>query len=705
VLVVERAGEHALHEVRGGADMSVLLIGFRRKVRAEIPPPPTVAAPTIVSFSPSTGPVGTLIGIVGTNFVSGATSVAFNGVSALSVTVASTGFLTVLVPSGATTGLITVSTAGGSVNSATNYTVGAVSATRFLSRTNPNTGVTTNVEYARGVTSTYDVRIDEATGALDANSILWNWPAERVGAARHAAIPGGNRITVTTTGTTGWSDFVAARNTAAAGTGDWEIIVPTSAPLQQDGEYELNFPNGRRLYITAATLQTADVMPSRAGAFATFQGATFSRAKIWGISSNGTNITCTGIRWRCMAEVAFAMLACTPDGTVTGLANYAQQIVLDRCQFDGNGRNDVRRGIIGNVNQMAMLETEVLDISANFENAGFGCWSGARFCYFRNVNLEASGIGFLPGGAAPALPNTGTLDPRDFFFYRCAATKRDNWMPPTSGTFSAGQGKDGIVRTVKNNWETKNIQRCTFFECLAVRSRDDAGQAFPVIMKNSDQDSDNLIGTATQDIAILRMDLLDMPNGFQALGRGLGTEASPLTRMAFVDIRMRGLGNNGTAPTTIVWSMQSDIDDLIIDRITALPNKALGYPYPSFNSGGASSRLWMANCVVPSGLGILVGPGGSATSDGTEGFRTVWAEGANSYVGATVFYGPDALFNRATRYPSTTEYTSAASAGINISTGALSGDILTRGVGGSVPGASIAALDVVVAAMPWAYNR
>jgi IPT/TIG domain len=442
---------------------------LRRRVRAVASAPPVGVAPTVTGFSPSTAPVGTLITITGTNFAV-PLSVSFNGTPAVTFTYLTSTSCTAVVPSGATTGAITATTPAGSGTSGGTFTVGALSATRFLSRTNPTTGVTANVEYARGVTSTYDVTINETTGAVGADSILWNWPAERVGAARHAAITT-NRITVTTTGSTGWADFVSAVSTARGGTGDWEIIVPTSADIEQDGEYELTFPNGRRLYVTAASLQTADVMPNRAGAFATFAGATFSRAKIWGISDAGTNVTLTGIRWKCRAEVAFAMLAATPSGTVTGLSDYASQIVLDRCQFDGNGRNDVRRGIIGNVNQMAMLETEVLDISANFENAGFGCWSGARFCYFRNVNLEASGIGFLPGGAAPALPNTGTLDPRDFFFYRCAATKRDNWMPPTSGTFAAGQGKDGTVRTVKNNWETKNIQRCTFFESAAAMMR------------------------------------------------------------------------------------------------------------------------------------------------------------------------------------------------------------------------------------------
>ncbi|MGH2596769.1 MAG: LamG-like jellyroll fold domain-containing protein, partial [Actinomycetota bacterium] len=74
------------------------------------PPPP----PTITSFSPSSGPVGTPVSINGTNFT-GASDVRFNGLSvgAGNFTVNSSILITATVPAGATNGLITVVAPGG----------------------------------------------------------------------------------------------------------------------------------------------------------------------------------------------------------------------------------------------------------------------------------------------------------------------------------------------------------------------------------------------------------------------------------------------------------------------------------------------------------------------------------------------------------------------------------------------------------------
>src|SRR4029450_5497777 len=71
-------------------------------------PPP---APTISSFSPTSGAAGTSVTISGTNF-SGATAVGFNGASA-AFTVSSSTQITATLPNGATTGPLTVTTAGG----------------------------------------------------------------------------------------------------------------------------------------------------------------------------------------------------------------------------------------------------------------------------------------------------------------------------------------------------------------------------------------------------------------------------------------------------------------------------------------------------------------------------------------------------------------------------------------------------------------
>jgi IPT/TIG domain len=92
-----------------------------------------VPAPTITSFTPTFGPVGTSVKITGTNFsgtISGASfttsSVKFNTTTATTFHVDSATQITATVPTGATTGKITVTTPGGTATSAANFTVSTV---------------------------------------------------------------------------------------------------------------------------------------------------------------------------------------------------------------------------------------------------------------------------------------------------------------------------------------------------------------------------------------------------------------------------------------------------------------------------------------------------------------------------------------------------------------------------------------------------
>ena len=78
--------------------------------------------PTILSFSPTSGPVDTSVVITGKSFT-GATIVAFGGVKATSFEVDSYTQVTATVPSGAKTGKITVTTPGGTVTSTGTFTV------------------------------------------------------------------------------------------------------------------------------------------------------------------------------------------------------------------------------------------------------------------------------------------------------------------------------------------------------------------------------------------------------------------------------------------------------------------------------------------------------------------------------------------------------------------------------------------------------
>ncbi len=77
--------------------------------------------PIITSFTPPAGPVGTVVNIFGVNFTNVLT-VRFNGVAAIFAAVSSTQ-ITTTVPVGATTGPITITTAGGIATATPNFIV------------------------------------------------------------------------------------------------------------------------------------------------------------------------------------------------------------------------------------------------------------------------------------------------------------------------------------------------------------------------------------------------------------------------------------------------------------------------------------------------------------------------------------------------------------------------------------------------------
>jgi hypothetical protein len=83
---------------------------------------PFLVIPKIISFNPNSGTVGTSVVITGNSFT-GATKVTFGGVSATSFTVNSDTQVTATVPTGAKTGKIGITTAGGSATSFAIFTV------------------------------------------------------------------------------------------------------------------------------------------------------------------------------------------------------------------------------------------------------------------------------------------------------------------------------------------------------------------------------------------------------------------------------------------------------------------------------------------------------------------------------------------------------------------------------------------------------
>jgi len=94
-----------------------------------------IGIPTVTSFTPASGPRGTIVTLTGTNFT-GATAVSFNGINTTLFTVNSPTQITATVPAGASSGLVRVTTPGGTSASATGFTVTAGYVVTNINNTN-----------------------------------------------------------------------------------------------------------------------------------------------------------------------------------------------------------------------------------------------------------------------------------------------------------------------------------------------------------------------------------------------------------------------------------------------------------------------------------------------------------------------------------------------------------------------------------------
>ena len=191
--------------------------------------PASSSVPSIVSFTPVSGPVGTTVVITGTN-LAGATSVTFNGTAAVGIVVGQNGTqLTVVVPSGATTGAIKVTTATGSATSSSVFTV--VSGAPLASSFAPANGVAGTAVTITGqnLAGTSSVKFNGTTAAtFTVNSATSVTAVVPVGATTGVITVGGPNGLATTA-----TSFV--------------VLQPTAGKIVLDGYRESRYGNPQAL--------------------------------------------------------------------------------------------------------------------------------------------------------------------------------------------------------------------------------------------------------------------------------------------------------------------------------------------------------------------------------------------------------------------------------------------------------------------------
>jgi len=160
-----------------------------------------VPGPTLSSFAPANGPIGTTVTITGSN-LTGATAVRFNGTPAASFTVNSDTQITAVVASGSTSGPIAVTTPGGTGTSSgsfaiSDFALSASPASRSVAL-GQGTSFAVTITPAGGFTGTVALSV---TGLPSGATASFSPPSTTNGSTltiqvSHAAKPGTTTLTV-----------------------------------------------------------------------------------------------------------------------------------------------------------------------------------------------------------------------------------------------------------------------------------------------------------------------------------------------------------------------------------------------------------------------------------------------------------------------------------------------------------------------------
>jgi hypothetical protein len=272
-----------------------------------------VDPPTITSFAPTSGPVGTSVTISGTNFT-GATSVTFNSVSA-SFSVTSATAIRATVPAGVTTGPMSVTTAGGTAISSSAFTVVSLPTITGFSPTSGSVGTSVTISGTNftGATSVTFNTVGASFTVTSAAEIQATVPAGATTGLLSVTTPLG-----TARSTSNFTVTVTVTLTAAkAGTGSGSVTSNSNpASLNQ-----INCGATCSASYESGTLVTLTATPATGSSFTSWSGCdTVSGATCTVTMNAARSVTATFTVQKFTLTVQKTRLQ-TGNGTVTSSSN------------------------------------------------------------------------------------------------------------------------------------------------------------------------------------------------------------------------------------------------------------------------------------------------------------------------------------------------------------------------------------------------
>jgi hypothetical protein len=212
------------------------------------------------------------------------------------------------------------------------------------------------------------------------------------------------------------------------------------------------------------------------------------------------------------------------DAAETNVERLARDLIIDRCYIYGDPQRGQKRGIALNSASTTIIGSHISDIKlAGQETQAIDGWNGPGPFHIENNYLEASGVIFMLGGAAPGI--NGVV-PSDVVFRRNhvarpAAWKSERW-------------------TVKNLFELKNARRVLIEGNLFERNWPDGQSGYAIVMTPRGEGGRATWATV-EDVTFRYNIVRNVAAGFNILGRDDTGTSGVARRIRIADNLVYGL--------------------------------------------------------------------------------------------------------------------------------------------------------------------
>jgi hypothetical protein len=224
------------------------------------------------------------------------------------------------------------------------------------------------------------------------------------------------------------------------------------------------------------------------------------------------------------------MLVCMGRGSdcetdVTDAANLPHDIVLDRLYVHGTDTGNIRRGILGNAANLAVVDSHVSNIhEIGADSQAFASWNGPGPFLLKNSYFEAAGENVMFGGSDPSIPN---LVPADITIQQSLFDKPVSWR-------ASDPSYAGNHWTVKNLLELKNARRVLIEGNVFQRCWADAQTGFAILFTPRNQNG-TAPWSAVQDVTFRHNTVRDVGSGINILGTDDEHPSQRTARIAFAN--------------------------------------------------------------------------------------------------------------------------------------------------------------------------